>query len=188
MKASKLFLCISLVVSLLLMCSSGLIAEDDWKTNLDKTTRDRLRGAIGAYVLVEDINPKLGKWGLTGDWTRTYTEMRLRVVGIRVLNRQEFLESASSPMLYVHISVTVSDEFPRCIYSLETQFAENATLVRKPKLLIDAILWRSGSYGLCPTETLKETIAKSLSEKLDEFINHYLAANPKDAPSEQTSK
>ena len=76
--------------------------------------RDTLRGLDGVFVLVEEIEPEIERYGLTKQALQTDTELQLRQYGIKVLSRVERLAAPGSPYLYVNVGVKIGNEVPLC--------------------------------------------------------------------------
>jgi hypothetical protein len=191
-----------------------------------------LPGLEGVEVVVEDVNPKAEKYGLTRQLLQTDTELRLRQNGIRVLTDEQapnqeaeqdnkwtetklakwrsvteslaqqedvyFLRalrdfvqheggpsSALPPYLYINVAAVASEEeVGVAAFSIVVQLKDWAS-VRRNGAFCDAAIWGTGSVHSCSSSLLKEKVRESLRDTLDEFINAYLAANPKDRSPEE---
>jgi hypothetical protein len=83
------------------------------------------------------------------------------------------------PYLYINVNTVVSEESHRAAFSVDVQLKEVASVCRNGAACVAAIWERSG-VGVSSLSDLKEYVRESLRDHLDEFINAYLAANPKD--------
>jgi hypothetical protein len=188
---------------------------------------DTLAGLEGVTVVVEDVNPKVEKYGLTRQLLQTDTELRLRQHGIRIFTNEEAKQSiaeqykkweetlsaktrsvteslaqqedyflralrdliqhegmlrASSvypPYLHIKVSTSVSEEAGVAALSIHVKLGEVASLCRNGAGC-GAAIWEEGAVGVSSLSHLKEKVREALRDRVDEFINAYLAANPKD--------
>lgn len=205
--------------------------------NMPRDRKHLLTGLEGVQVLVEDVNPKAEKYGLTQHLLQTEVELRLRQHGIRILTDGEFEEVLQNykhrcveqsqknleayktkfssltqsivendsdehfiqclrevilyseqqkkspppqpPYLYINISTTVSEERNRAAFSIQVALKEHATLPRNGAFCT-ALIWETRGVAGCSLSDLKEYVREHLRDTVDEFINAYLAANPKD--------
>jgi len=116
----------------------------------------------------------------------SYGIRRLASAGIRnelVLDRLTYPLSGILPTLYVNVNTVVFEEIECAAFSFDMELQEGAYLCGNSTLCQTAI-WKKSSIGGCSTSHLKEFIRECLRDKVDEFINDYLAANPKDRPSQ----
>jgi hypothetical protein len=88
-------------------------------------------------------------------------------------------KSEQLPTLYVNVNTSVFEEIGRASFSIQVRLEERAALYRDSTLCL-APIWEKGSVGGCSSSHLKEYVREGLRDYLDEFINDYLAANPKD--------
>lgn len=170
MKIKKI--CIAAVA--LAVCISVL-----WATN-KYDPRDALKGLQGVRVLVEKLTPEVEKYGLTSQQLQTDVELRLRQNGIRVLSGQEQFSTPGMPYLYVNVGITMRDDIPLAVFVISVELNQNVFLARDTTKLCIASTWDTkgvvGSVGLDKIET---TIREDVIDNVDQFINDYLAVNPK---------
>ena len=197
--------------------------------------KEILRGLHDIQVVVEQINPEVGKYGLTQQILQTDTELRLRQNGIKIYTSslpeeekalkkvqqaitdkiaqgwqqasnansdRDFLKwvsvgirvselsypfllpkSERLPILYINVNTVVFEESHRAAFSIQVQLGERAALYRDATLCI-APIWEKTAVAGCSTIDLKEYVREGLRDYLDEFINDYLAANPKNRSSQ----
>jgi hypothetical protein len=91
--------------------------------------------------------------------------------------------SSLPPCLYVNVNVIVFEESHRAVFSIEVELKEGASLDRNAAFC-EALIWEMSGVGGCSSNDLKEYVREGLRDYLDEFINAYLAANPKDKSSD----
>lgn len=92
-------------------------------------------------------------------------------------------KSVQLPTLYVNVNTVIFEEIGRASFSVEVRLIETAALYRNSTFCL-APIWEEGSVGGCSTDGLKEAVRECLRDHLDEFINDYLAANPKERSAE----
>lgn len=142
--------------------------------------KEVLQGLEGVSVSVEFIEPEVEKYGLTEQLLQTYTELQLRQYGIKVLTEEEWLSTPGCPRLYVNLSVHTRDELPVAAAAIGVELLEGVLLLREPKRICgDASTWHTGSVVLVGLRGIKD-IREVVKDLVSEFINDYLAANPKE--------
>jgi len=142
--------------------------------------KEILQGLEGVFVRVEITNPEIEKYGLTEQGLQTDTELQLRQYGIKVVTDEEFSSTPGMPLLYIGAKVHIPEEGPVAVAAIRVELWETVLLLREPKrICIGARTWNRGgvfSAGLLRIKDLRE----SVKDFVNEFINDYLAANPKD--------
>jgi hypothetical protein len=147
-----------------------------------KGQKEALIGLKGVLVVVEkNIRPEIERIGITRDWVKNDTELRLRKAGIRVLTEREWSEVPGTPMLVVNV-VSFRVDTPKgetteiVTCSINVQLWEQVT--RANGYETAATVWETGTSGVVGIARI-ERIRESIGDAIDEFINAYLAANPK---------
>jgi hypothetical protein len=143
----------------------------------DLADRRALEGLYGVEVVVEGRNPEVEKAGLlTDDDLQTAVELRLRQLHIRVLTEEEGSRAAAHPHLYVNINILDKPQYAGAtmVYSVTVEHNEQMRQIRKPYGLRFGSTWGTGSVGTGRAEDIKGHVL----EKVDEYANDYLAANP----------
>jgi hypothetical protein len=110
----------------------------------------------------------------------TDVELRLRQAGITVLPGGTVLPGESpSPWLYVRVGFVASGTV--YAYAVEVELHQPVTLVRDREITAyGATTWRVGPLvGLAGRDGIAERVRRVLRDMVDEFVNAYLAANPK---------
>ena len=153
---------------------SPLLGQGD-----DEASRTTLVGLTGVYVLVEHVADEAQRDGLDTLQVRTDVEVKLRQAGIRVLSKEEWLSTAGAPYFYVDISTTKN---PLGVYAFIVRVELNqwVTLVRPPsqQRLLAATWSTPGVLGMVGSKKLV-SLRDNVRDQTDQFINAYLAANPK---------
>jgi predicted secreted protein len=138
-----------------------------------ENTRRSLRGLDGVEVLIEPLPTQVEQAGLTTSTVRTDVELKLRQAGIPV-----FEANRGSAVLHVNVSVLASRDnvWP---YSVRVEVLQDVALMRDRSIVVIlAETWNvagDGSVGRQNIRNLRD-IAK---DQVDQFINAYLAVNPK---------
>ena len=158
---------VALVMALLLLPGVSHALKDE---------QEALIGLNGVYVLIEHLNSQAESLGLTTDQIKTDVELRLRKAGIRVLTKEESLATPGSPYLYVYVGTYIKEKNPIIAFSNSVELKESVTLANGFKTT--GSIWSAASIGLFTKENIKQ-IRGSVGERVDEFINDFLAANPK---------
>ncbi len=147
-----------------------------------ESERATLRGLEGVDVVVEDIRNDAERDGLTKDAVQTDVELRLRQAGIRVLTREERLNTPGQPWLYVKV-FTVTRSGGLCAYnSIDVEFWQSVRLDRDSSLFwgADQKKWSTPRIvGTAEGGNLRD-VRETLRDKVDQFINAYLSVNPKE--------
>ena len=147
-----------------------------------KYERKSLVGIEGIWVYVEDLNPDAKAAGLRKDLFQTDIELKLRLAGIKVLSKEEYLTTSGRPYLFLSIHVLTSNDNPP-FYAVATglNLRQGVFLTRDLKIeSVDAITWLEAGVLLLSRRYLESDIRKQIKQMTDIFINDYLAANPKE--------
>ena len=137
-----------------------------------------LVGLKGVEVLVEGMQPEAERLGLTRAQIQTDVELRLRKAGIRVLTEKERDETPGRPYLYVNVNTIFLQKTPAVVYGILVKLREWVTVDRGLRTL-GAIWETAGCIGTVGTQKIIKVIRDDVGDQVDEFINDYLAANPK---------
>ena len=144
-----------------------------------KEQRDTLKGLNGVCVIVESLIPDAEQHGLTKEALQTAVELRLRQHGIKV--------NPVGPVLFISVSAAANEEFSISAVAVWVGFVQPAVLLRNPKTLTAVTTWQKYNVGLFGLDKLR-TFRETVQDNVDEFINDYLAANPKKQPLEEPKK
>ena len=140
-----------------------------------------LQGLHGVRVVVETLNPELERDGLATRQIQADVEIRLRKAGITVFSPSEANKADSPAVLHVMIDAVKGDDLLENLYAVHTrvelwQVVYLRRLEKSPAFA--AATWTIRSTSLVGKEKL-DGIRSYLAGGVDEFINDYLAANPK---------
>jgi hypothetical protein len=135
-----------------------------------------LVGLTGVHVVVGPLRQEIESMGLTSDQIKTDVELKLRKAGIRVLTEKEMDETPGKPNLYVNVNAVPKSGSTLCAYSIKVQLKKNVAIESGFK--IPGVIWHAQDY----VETVKicniTRIRNLVGDRIDQFINDYLAANP----------
>jgi len=160
-----------LIVAIVLGGGVPVFAGDD---ELDRAT---LRGLSGIGVLVESLDPEDERAGLTQAQLQTDVELRLRKAGIKVMTKQETLQTPGIPILYVQLGI-IHDPLG---YSLAVIVGlhQQVILVRDPSIVTQGITWSINGVGRGSPDNFVKEARGRVADFVDQFMNVYLAMNPK---------
>lgn len=133
-----------------------------------------LVGLKGVQVLVESLEPEAERLGLTNNQIKTDVELLLRKAGIRVLTQEEMENTSGMPYLYVNVNTSIGGGL--IAYNISVELSEFVTLANG--LQAFGVIWDTGRIGTVLTNNIRQ-IRDSIGDEVDNFINDYLAANPK---------
>ena len=167
--------CALLVIALLLVLRSLGLAQDT-------RNPDSLRGLAGVWVTVSNIPPEAEQDGLFQATLRTDVELRLRMAGIRVLTGEQWLNAPGRPTLDVLVGLYKSraERLDGYAKSVEVTVTQDVSLTRDPSTFVRAVTWQGlKTVGLSNSGVLQRDIRDNVADSVDEFINAFLAANPR---------
>jgi hypothetical protein len=155
-----------------------------------------LVGLKGIEVVIEEISPEAERLGLTRNQIQVDVELRLRKAGVRVLTKEEILETPGMPWLYVNLTIMFDKDFPIAAFSQQVELKEYVTLDRPgtmpsaaediakkygigiPGFRTRGVIWDKSSTGTVGNKMIR-ALRETVDDEVDKFINDYLAANPK---------
>lgn len=185
--------CFMLMVIILplVMLGSLVMASDDSRA------RSTLRGLKAVYVQVESLDPELKKEfkkeELTEVLLQLSAERKLETAGIKVIPEEDFGKSDSKSILYINVQVLMPEALRKYAYTVEGQqiskpewagryvyrvdleVRQMVSLMRDSTIRELSTTWSTGSLGFRRLSRIKEDV----NDRLDAFINAYLAVNPK---------
>jgi len=136
-----------------------------------------LVGLKGVYVIamVDSSTPKeIELLGLTKGQIQKDAELSLRKSGVKVLTDKEWVTTLGMPSLMVNLNAFTYLNL--CVYSIQVSLFEAVTLARGEQTF--ASTWEANYIAMVGTKSIR-TVRDNIGDKVDEFINDYLAANPK---------
>lgn len=140
---------------------------------------ETLRGLSGVGVLVEDIKKKAEEKGLTEERVQTTVELELRKVGIKVLSEEQLSNTPGAPYLYINIHAVVRDD-GFVLHNISLELKQTVALARDDSTTCIATTWSKGSLGTAGAEKIDQIRSVALVSLLEEFLNDWLAVNPKE--------
>jgi hypothetical protein len=158
----------------------GLSGVGGWAGD-SESDRATLRGVEGMYVIVEELEPEVERAGLTRHQLQTDVELRLRQAGIRVLTKEERLETLGAPWLYVNVNVVLRSD-GLTAFSTRVELNQVALLKTDGSLVI-VPTWSVASIGSVGRIRFVDTIRNDVRDYVDGFINAYLSVHPRPAGS-----
>ncbi len=147
--------------------------------------RESLRGLSGVavIVIVEDFSNDAKRAGLTEAQIKTDVELRLRQAGIKVMVRLERLLMPGKPFLHVRIAVmrSATAQYSEAVanaFTVQVTLSEFVNSPRNRLKVFSAITWEgSMKLVLVSSHRLARMARDVIRDRIDEFINDYLAVN-----------
>ena len=147
----------------------------------DETERTSLKGLVGVSVLVEHLPADIEGYGLTTDAIKTAVELRLRRSGIQVFSAFSDDPSPALACVYVNINLTKASRNVSGLYAASVAVELEQWLRSVGSgLEFPGTTWKRASVATVGEDNLRQ-LRNVVDDKVDEFINDYLAANPKSA-------
>lgn len=199
MKAKKYWILALVVVCcavFLSMMASGVSPLERAQLQSFQTpTLHNLRGVclwVCFVVIEEDGKRAKTKLGLLSEEDlQTQVELALRKIGIKIAERPDPKEKTALLQVFVKAS-PVGEK--KLLYQCVVQ----AELIERVELIRDAIHTEAPTWPYLPSLEISTFVAGSLrveqairdevDNKINEFCNDYLAANPKEQPTEEKGK
>jgi len=147
----------------------------------NSSSRQTLAGLTGVYVDVELKTDEAQLSGLTEVQLRTDVELKLREARIKIVAFEETGDTLGLPSLFVGVSAVPLKTLPDLYaISVTVDLFQPIRLVRNPSTVAIGETWNAvGVCGAAGANHVEETVRKAIRDLMDQFINAYLAANPK---------
>jgi len=154
--------------------------------------RGTLQGVKGFHVLIEDLSSDAKAAGLSRERLKTLVELKLRMADVKVLPYDEEIPATVlRPTLYLRLYIQkVSESYAFAYAVIATlEFKQLVVLHRNKDIICFATTWEdrqgavivgTGNDSLVINHRLTNFAEKTVKELVDEFLNDYLAANPKE--------
>ena len=166
----------TVLATIALLCAvvvPPLVSQGD-----DETTRNTLADLKGVQVLVESIKDEVQRDGLRESQIQTDVELKLRQAGISVLTHEEWLSTAAAPYLYVNVQAS-KNSAGIYAFTVDVELRQRVTLIQNPSMRVLAPTWSAtGIIGTVGSQKVG-SVREYVRDLTDQFINAYLAANPK---------
>jgi hypothetical protein len=132
-------------------------------------TRESLRGLKEMGVVIENLNPKTEKDGLTRKQIRTDIELKMREAGIKVSMQY-------NPWLYLRPTI-LKRNVEGYSFFIDIEVKQNVRLERDPNIFLTGIpTWSTNVVGIVSDINGVRTEIDNL---VDTFLNAYLSVNLK---------
>jgi hypothetical protein len=149
----------------------------------DDVQNATLRGLSGVRVLVEPLDSKMERAGLTKEQIQTDVEFQLRQAGVRVLTEEERQGVRGTPALSVKVDGLLSyNSQGLAAYTLSVEAYQDARLAANGASAL-VMTWRVSSISLVGSANLPTGIRNAVRALVDQFIDAYRRVNPQPASS-----
>lgn len=164
-----------LIILIFLFFPYGSFAQDI-QEELDSRIKS-LKEIDGFNILIEKLNPDIEQRGLlTEEQIKADIEPKLKLLGIKILTKEEKYSTIGFPTLYINVDCTQLEKTGEFIYNISIEVLQQVTVVCNRVIVHDAVTWNAGLFGIS-SDIGK--IRKDLKDGIDFFCNDYLKANPK---------
>jgi hypothetical protein len=144
-------------------------------------TRQTINGLKGVNITVENIQPNIQKYaqktGLTKENIQKDIDIKLKSAGIKIFNREEWLNAPGRPMLYVNVNTHEYDKYWYA-FDIQMELRQIVTLETNPSVKTMADTWSTNMTGIANIGTLN-SIRNSVGVLVEKFIDAYKLANQK---------
>ena len=138
--------------------------------------RDNLKGLKGVFLVIDPVSADLEKRGVTRDQLQTRLVEKLRQAGIGILSVKEASRTPGQPILQLKVaSVKRTTGYG---FLIQLWMNERVMFDRERDRIVHGITWIQTTIEF-DGDLQARGIYGSADEVLNEFINDYLAANPK---------
>jgi hypothetical protein len=162
-------------LGLLSATASVLVGQED-----RPASRKTLAGLNGVYVeaYVSDSD-EVERDGLYKAQVQTDMELKLRQAGVPVLSPEETASTTGQPSLVANI-LLVRNSSGLYASSVSVGLFQMVRPVRNPSVAVPASTWWTGTMvGIVQARRVADDTRSTVRDLTDQFINAYLAANPK---------
>ena len=170
------FWVVCVVVIVLGLCAGTLV--NGAKAG-DKAEKSSLTGLKGVHVVLERIDSQLNSAVLETRSVERDVEVTIAAAGIKVLDKDEMLQTPGMPYLYINLNTAKSGMV--YAYHIQIELKQGAYLERDPNIFVTSTTWSgNGLTGMVAMSEV-DTMRNYLDDSVAEFIRAYLAANPPEA-------
>ena len=158
-----------LVVVLLIMAMGRPVMGGD-----SEYARATLKGISGVWVLVESFAESAKNAGFDRRTFQTDMELKLRLAGIQVLTKKEWVAAPGSPYLYLNLNpLSPEERGPNSPYAIDLELKQDIRLVRDPSIEGLGATWSTSGVGYGDIPYIREYV----KDHMDKFINAWLSVN-----------
>lgn len=163
--------------------------DPDTAKEIEEQYKTESKYRIGVYsltglkeisVAVEDLSNFATEEGLSEQQLKTDAELKLRLAGIKVVPLDERLKIPGAPVLYININVNKFDEPDYYAINIAVSLVQEVTLTREPSIKQLASTWNINGLTGASLHGMPNHVRNTLKKVLDQFLNAYLAVNPKE--------
>ncbi len=126
-----------------------------------------LKGLKKLHVLVE-VGTEAESAGLSTEQLKTDVELRLRRAHLPVVDHT---------LAYLYVNVHAISTQNGWAYSILVSLDQSVTLDRNKSISCFAETWHQRMLGMVPAREFVSTVRENVGDKVDKFINDYLAEN-----------
>ncbi len=168
--------CLFIIVAVLPVCilSSEFVQA---QTGQARSLRDISKVSVGVDVGGDDL-PN----GISESRLKTIIELKLRTAGLRVLSLEESVaDPDNNPWVVLTLRTIPARVDGQLLgYSFSTDLTVLVFRYQAPgDAPMPVQLWQNAGLNISPTERTASRIESAVAELLDEFLNDWLAANPR---------
>jgi hypothetical protein len=140
-----------------------------------------LKGMQGVCVVVEIVSKgDFSTTNLKKDTITRIVETKLRMAGIKVVSKEESLQSAGKPIMAVDISIRTRDAF---LYgNIAITVYERACLERNNRMCDHFVTWQKSGTFSTKRNDAAQWIQDGVIKYMDDFLSDYLKANARTEP------
>jgi hypothetical protein len=136
-----------------------------------------LRGLKGVGVLVEVSGPETVRQSVSDVQLGADAAVRLRIAGIDVLSKEQFLKAPGRPVLCLNVNALKVKTSGRYAYFIDISLKQNVYLERNPEIDgLQATTWSRKTAAV--VSDLHDIQAKAM-ELVGDFIDAYISVSPK---------
>ncbi len=159
----------SCAAALLIICDSPYLAAD-------KHERSTLKDLQHVAVVIGKLEKEVRNDGLRLQQLRTDVESRLRMVGMKIIDRGHTTRPYGPARLYVKVD---AEKTKYCGYALSVrvELHQSVLLLHGSRDSVSATTWHTSLAGMVPVHKMPHTVRAWLVDIVDQFVNDHSAAN-----------
>ena len=138
--------------------------------------RDNLKGLKGVFMVIDPLSPDLEKRGVSRDELQRRLVVKLREAGIGILSVKNASTTPGQPILQLKVASVKNTTGHG--FLIQLWMNEKVMFERDKNRIVHGITWIQTTIAF-DGELQSRGVYDSVDEVLNEFINDYLAANPK---------